>query len=109
MSPRSTPRISVLLPVRDAAPWLASSLASLARQTLTEYEVIAIDDGSRDGSGAMLDRAARRDPRIVVRHTPAVGLPGALNMALSLASAPWIARQDADDVSHRDRFARQLA
>jgi len=102
-------RVSVLLPVRDAAPWLASSLASLARQTLAEHEVIAVDDGSRDGSGEILERAASRDPRLVVRHTGRCGLPAALGLALSLARAPWVARHDADDLSHRERFARQFA
>ena len=102
-------RVSVLLPVRDAEPWLASSLASLARQTVPDHEVIAVDDGSRDGSGDLLERAARRDARLVVRRTEPRGLPAALNLALSLARAPWIARQDADDLSHRTRFERQLA
>jgi len=104
-----TPRVSVLLPVRDAAPWLASALASLARQTLADHEVIAVDDGSRDGSDEILDRAARADRRLVVRHTAARGLPAALDLALSLARAPWVARQDADDLSHRTRLERQLA
>jgi len=102
------PCASVLLPVRDAAPWLEASLASLARQTLADHEVIAVDDGSRDGSGEILDRAARRDSRLVVRHTEARGLPSALNTALALAGSRWIARHDADDVSHRTRLARQL-
>lgn len=102
-------RISVLLPVRDAGPWLASSLASLARQSVADHEVIAVDDGSTDGSGEHLEQAARRDSRLVVRRTEARGLPAALNLALSLARAPWIARHDADDVSHRARFERQLA
>jgi len=102
-------RVSVLLPVRDAAPWLGSSLASLARQTVAEHEVIAVDDGSRDGSGEILERAARHDSRLVVRHTGRCGLPAALGLALSLARAPWVARHDADDLSHRERFARQLA
>jgi glycosyltransferase involved in cell wall biosynthesis len=109
MAPLATiPRVSVLLPVRDPAPWLGASLASLARQTLADHEVVAIDDGSSDGSGEMLERAARRDRRIVVRHTPARGLPAALELALSLARAPWVARQDADDVSHGTRLSRQL-
>jgi len=102
-------RLSVLLPVRDAEPWLATSLASLARQTVADHEVIAVNDGSLDRSGEILERAARRDARIVVRHTERRGLPAALNLALSLARAPWIARQDADDVSHRVRFERQLS
>ncbi len=101
-------RVSVLLPVRNAAPWLASSLASLARQSVADHEVIAVDDGSVDGSGDLLERAAQCDTRLVVRHTPARGLPAALNLALSLARAPWIARQDADDLSHRERFEQQL-
>ena len=102
-------RISVLLPVRDARAWLASSLASLARQTVSDHEVIAVDDGSSDGSGELLERAARQDARLVVRRTEPRGLPATLNLALSLARAPWIARHDADDVSHRLRFERQLA
>lgn len=102
------PKVSVLLPVRDALPWLASSAASLARQTLAEYEVIAVDDGSGDGSGELLEGIARRDPRWVVRHTGRLGLPAALNLALSLARAPVIARHDADDLSHRRRLERQF-
>lgn len=101
------PLVSVLVPVRDAAPWLASSLASLARQTLTDHEVILIDDGSTDGSGELLDQAAARDPRWVVRHTEPRGLPAALNLAWSLARSPWLARHDADDLSHRMRLERQ--
>jgi len=99
--------VSVLLPVRNAAPWLASSLASLWRQSLRSFEVIAVDDGSTDGSGERLDREARRERRLRVLHTAALGLPAALNTALAAASAPLVARHDADDVSHRDRLALQ--
>lgn len=103
------PIVSVLLPVRDAGPWLASSLASLARQTLVDHEVIAVDDGSRDGSGEALERAARLDPRLRVVRTPPRGLPAALATAHELARAPLVARQDADDLSHRTRLERQVA
>ncbi|MEQ1833050.1 MAG: glycosyltransferase family A protein [Candidatus Eisenbacteria bacterium] len=103
------PLVSILVPVRNASPWLGASLASLARQTLADHEVVLVDDGSTDGSGRLLDEAAERDARLVVRHTPARGLPAALNLALSLARAPWIARHDADDLSHRHRLATQLA
>ncbi len=101
--------VSVLLPVRNAGPWLPASLASLWRQTHRELEVIAVDDGSDDGSGEWLDAHARHEPRLRVVHTPPRGLPAALNTALALARGDRIARHDADDVSHRERFARQGA
>lgn len=104
-----TPRLSVLLPVRNAAPWLSSSLASLWRQEWRDFEVIAVNDGSTDGSGELLERAAAHEPRLRIAHTSAAGLPSALNTALALSTAPLIARHDADDVSHRHRFAQQVA
>lgn len=102
------PALSVLLPVRDAAPWLDASLASLWRQTCRDFEVVAVDDGSTDGSGERLERAAAREPRLRVVRTPRRGLPRALATALGHARAPLLARHDADDLSHRERFAAQL-
>jgi glycosyltransferase involved in cell wall biosynthesis len=101
------PRVSVLLPVRDAAATLAGCLASLTRQSLTDHEVLAVDDGSRDGSGDLLEEAARRDPRLRVLHTPPRGLVGALNLGLAEARAQLVARMDADDEAHPERLARQ--
>jgi glycosyltransferase involved in cell wall biosynthesis len=103
------PTVSVLLPVRDARPWLETGLASLARQTLADFEVIAVDDGSGDGSGALLDRWASRDPRFTVIHQPADGLVAALNRGLERCRAPLVARMDADDVSHPRRLELQAA
>jgi glycosyltransferase involved in cell wall biosynthesis len=103
------PAISVLVPVRNAAPWLQASLASLWRQTSRDFEVIAVDDGSTDASPGLLDRAAEREPRLRVLHTPHRGLPAALNTGLAAARAPLIARHDADDLSHRARLERQRA
>jgi glycosyltransferase involved in cell wall biosynthesis len=103
------PAVSVLLPVRDAAPWLGSSLASLWRQSFRDFEVVAVDDGSRDGSGERLERAAEHEPRLRVIHTPPRGLPAALATAHQHARAPLLARHDADDLSHRDRLALQVA
>jgi glycosyltransferase involved in cell wall biosynthesis len=101
------PLVSVLLPVRDARRTLRSALASLRRQTLREVEVVAVDDGSADGSAEILDRAAQADPRLVVVHTPPRGLVPALNEALARARAPLLARMDADDRAHRRRLELQ--
>ena len=103
------PAISVLLPVRDAVPWLRVSLASLWRQTFRDFEVIAVDDGSQDGSGEWLERAAQVEPRLRVFRTARLGLPAALNLALAHARGEWIARHDADDLSHRSRLGLQRA
>ena len=101
------PRVSVLLPVRDAASTLDACLESLLGQSLRDLEVVAVDDGSRDGSRALLEDRARRDPRLVVLPTPARGLAAALNTALASARSPLVARMDADDVAHEDRLALQ--
>lgn len=102
-----TPRVSVLLPVRDAEATLGECLESLAAQSLREHEVIAVDDGSSDGSGSRLAEAARRDGRLRVLATPPRGIVAALNAALALARSPLVARMDADDVAHPERLARQ--
>ncbi len=95
------------MPVRNAAPWLEHSLASLTRQTLSDIEIIAVDDGSGDESGDLLDRQAERDPRLTVIHRPAQGLVTALNHGLSHCRAPLVARMDADDISHPRRLELQ--
>jgi glycosyltransferase involved in cell wall biosynthesis len=99
--------VSVLLPVRDAADFVGACLASLAVQTLVDHEVIAVDDGSMDGSRALLEAAARADPRLRVLTLEGRGLVAALNAALHEARGCLVARMDADDVAHPDRLALQ--
>lgn len=99
--------ISVLLPCRDAEQWLDEALASLAAQTLRDFEVIAIDDGSTDRTPEILAAwRDRLDMQIVSWRTPR-HLPAALNAALRLARGRYIARQDADDISLPQRFEVQ--
>lgn len=103
------PRVSVLLPVRDAAPWLAASIASLSRQAYRDFEIVAVDDGSSDGSGDLLESLAAREPRLRVIRGESVGLPAALQMALANAHGALLMRHDADDLSHRERLSSQVA
>ena len=102
------PAVSVLLPVRDAASTLAACLDSLAAQTLADHEVVAVDDGSMDGSGERLGARAAADPRVRVFRTPPRGLVPALTLALAEARAPLVARMDADDVAHPPRLEAQV-
>jgi glycosyltransferase involved in cell wall biosynthesis len=103
------PAISVLLPVRNARPWLLRSLDGLWQQSFRDFEVIAVDDGSSDGSAEMLEAAAERESRLRVVRTPGQGLPASLNLALRSSSAPIVARMDADDLVSRNRLAQQHA
>ena len=104
------PLISVLLPVRNASPWLHRTLRSLIRQTRTDFEVVAVDDRSEDGSLGILREFAGRDRRIrVVAGLGEGGLVAALNAGLKAARGRYLARCDADDLCHRDRLGRQAA
>src|SRR5438067_1381547 len=74
-----TPIVSVIMPVHNAAAHLSQAVESILRQTLHRLELIAVDDGSEDGSGAILDHAARCDERLRVFHLPHQGLVRTLN------------------------------
>jgi len=104
----STPRVSILLPARDAAATLPTCLRSVVRQRFTSWECVIVDDGSADGTGEQARRAARDDTRFVVIASPGRGLVTALNAGLAHCRGEIIARMDADDVMHRDRLADQL-
>jgi len=102
------PRVSVLLPARDAAGTLTACLASLARQTFTGWECVIVDDGSQDATGRIALEAASADSRYRVITTTHQGIVGALNEGLRHCRAPLVARMDADDVMHRRRLEEQV-
>jgi glycosyltransferase involved in cell wall biosynthesis len=106
---RAAPRISVLLPVWNAAATLPACLASLRRQSETDWECALVDDGSTDGSAAIARACAARDPRVRVQARPHRGLVAALMAGLRTCRGRYVARMDADDVMHRDRLAAQAA
>lgn len=105
------PVISVIMPAFNAAPYIATAVASALGQSLSDLEVIAVDDGSCDDTFKILERIAVKDPRLRVlkrevnSNRPAV----ARNDGLRLARAAFIAFLDSDDVWRRDKIARQLA
>jgi glycosyltransferase involved in cell wall biosynthesis len=101
------PLVSVLLPVRDEAPYLAEALASLSAQTLEDFEAIVVDDGSMDSSAEIAD--AHPDTRFRVIRQPRQGLVAALERACGEARGRFLARMDGDDVALPRRLELQVA
>ena len=105
----SPPRVSILMPVHNEAVFLPAALSSLTKQTLIEWELVVVDDGSSDATPEMLAEAALRDPRIRVIRQNSDGLVHALNAGLAACRAPIIARMDGDDICHPRRLECQVA
>lgn len=101
-------QVTILLPVRNGKRYLPQTLSSLAHQSFARFELIAVDDGSADGSAEILHDWAAMDPRIRVVQAKGSGLVSALNEGLTLASFELIARADADDLYHPDRLQLQF-
>jgi GT2 family glycosyltransferase len=101
--------VSILLPVRNEEQFLPVALDSLQRQTLTDWELVCVDDGSSDGTPDILADAARRDGRIRIVTRAGGGLVAALNAGLEECRAPLVARMDGDDISHPRRLEVQHA
>lgn len=104
-----TPSVSVLMPCYNAAATVNEAVASILGQTKTDFELIAVDDGSTDGTGASLEAWAARDRRIVLLTQPHGGQVLALQAGAAACRAPLVARMDADDRSWPERLARQTA
>jgi hypothetical protein len=102
-----TPPVTVLMPVRNGLPWLREALESLASQTMGDFELLVLEDGSTDGTAEFL--AAWSDHRLRVIPTRGIGMAAALNLGLDAARAPLVARHDADDVSAPHRLEAQVA
>jgi hypothetical protein len=101
-------RISAVMSVFNGAAYLAESVESILAQSYTDFELIIVDDASTDETGRIL--TSFTDPRIRVLHNQNnAGLAVSLNRGIAVASGEFIARQDADDISEPDRFARQVA
>lgn len=91
------PRVSVVMPIYNAERYLPRTLDSLLRQTLSDLEIIAVDDGSTDRSGAICDDYAARDSRIHVIHIPNGGVSAARNRGIDEAAGEFVLFCDSDD------------
>jgi glycosyltransferase involved in cell wall biosynthesis len=103
------PTVSVLLPARDAEATIDRAVKDILRQTVESLELIAVDDGSRDGTLARLQALANGDRRIRVLETEGLGVVHAANLAFRAAQGSFIARMDADDQCDPRRLEVSLA
>ena len=99
------PLVSVLLPFHNAAETISECIDSILKQSLAEFEVLAIDDHSTDDSVHLLERYG--DERIRIINNPQRGLVSALNSGLACCTAPIVARMDADDIMYSQRLQKQ--
>lgn len=102
------PAVSILMPVRNEERHLPAALASLFRQSFPDWELVAVDDGSTDGTAGILRTAARSDSRVRILTRPSEGLVPALNAGLARCRAPMVARMDGDDICHPHRLVNQV-
>lgn len=106
---RNNTLVDVILPVRNYGRFLSHSARSVLTQSERRIRLLAIDYGSTDETSKILSALAAADPRVEVVTLPDGSLVEALNEGLGRATAPFIARQDADDISSPDRLRKQLA
>src|SRR5258706_1033964 len=100
--------LSVIVPVHNAAPWLAQMLDSLYAQRFVNREIILVDDGSTDGSGEILEAYRRRDRATRVVWQKHLGVSAARNRGMDLARGEYIAFPDADDVLEPDLYSELM-
>lgn len=103
--------ISIIIPVYNVEPYIRQCLDSIVNQTYSDLEVIVIDDGSPDGSGAICDEYAERDHRVTVIHKQNGGVNSARNLGIQRATGDWIAFVDSDDwcdLDYYERFIKEI-
>lgn len=105
---RRSPLIDIVMPMSNAAPYLAETIKGIQAQTETSWRLLILDDGSTDQSVKIAKKFAAEDPRIKLFRRPKRGQVATLNEGLALCRAPFIARHDADDISFTHRFKTEV-
>ena len=97
MKGNQVPLVSIIVPVYNAEKYLNRCIDSILSQTMTDFELLLIDDGSKDESGCICDEYAEKDAHVRVFHKPNGGVSSARNLGLDNAKGKWITFVDADD------------
>jgi len=101
--------ISVVIPAYNAEVFIERTIRSVQAQTHPELEIIVVDDGSTDGTAALVEALVREDPRVVLVPKSNGGVASARNLGLKMARGEFVAFLDADDLFHPDKLERQLS
>jgi glycosyltransferase involved in cell wall biosynthesis len=104
MGRETLPKISIIVPVYKVERFLSKCIDSIIAQTFTDFELILVNDGSPDNSGAICDEYSRRDNRIKVIHKENGGLSSARNAGLKVARGNYIGFVDSDDYIHKKMY-----
>ncbi len=105
----TSPPVSIILPCYNAQETLSEAVSSIVGQTFEDFELILFDDGSTDGSLGISQSLACGDGRIKVVASEHVGIVEALRRACSVSRGKYLARMDADDISHPERIEKQFS
>jgi len=105
----ATPEFSIIVAVYNAERYLAETLRSFQAQTLSQFEVVMVNDGSTDGSAQVAERFCQEDARFRLFNTPNQGISATRNLAVQHSRAPWIAVCDGDDTWEPNKLERQAA
>lgn len=103
------PLVSIVVPIYNTEEFLSQCVESLLAQSMTNLEIILVNDGSPDGSAAIVDQYAQQDPRIKTVHQSNRGLPGARNAGMAVATGQYLGFVDSDDWVEEHMFAKLLA
>ncbi|MCL9999369.1 MAG: glycosyltransferase, partial [Erythrobacter sp.] len=102
------PLVSLLMVARNAAAHIDAALVSCRRQSLAQIEIVVVDDGSTDATGAIIARHAAEDARVIAVRGHGKGLAAVRNLSITAAAAPWGAIIDSDDILHPRHVERLL-
>lgn len=100
------PEISIIVPIYNVEKYLPKCIESILSQTFTNFELILVNDGSKDRSGIICDEYASKDNRIKVIHKENGGVSSARNSGVDLASGKYIGFVDPDDYIKKDMYER---
>ena len=104
----SSPLVSVIIPVYNAERYIETTIRSVLTQTLQDFEIIVLNDGSKDSSGEIIQRLQQEDKRIIYIPKANSGVSDTRNIGISKASGKYLAFLDADDIWKPDNLAEKI-